>query len=73
MPGSTDGIGLVHWMASHHPGVPIILASGYMVDPGRLETLQVQFLRKPYTLEALANAMALALAQRNGGGSAAPP
>jgi len=66
MPGSTDGIGLVHWLANHHPGIPVVLASGYMVDPGRLETLQVQFLRKPYTLEALANAMALALAGRDG-------
>ena len=61
MPGSMDGIGLVNWLASRHPGLPVVLASGYMVDPGRLETLRVQFLRKPYTLNALAHAIAAAL------------
>lgn len=61
MPGSMDGIGLVNWLASHHPGLPVVLTSGYMVDPGRLETLNVQFLRKPYTLTALAHAITLAL------------
>lgn len=66
MPGSMDGIGLVNWLASHHPGLPVVLTSGYMVDPGRLETLHVQFLRKPYTLTALAHAISLAL-ERGGG------
>lgn len=61
MPGSMDGIGLVNWLASRHPGLPVVLTSGYMVDPGRLDTLHVQFLRKPYTLTALAHAIALAL------------
>lgn len=66
MPGSMDGIGLVNWLASHHPGLPVVLTSGYLVDPGRLETLHVQFLRKPYTLPALAQAMSLALEQGGG-------
>lgn len=66
MPGSMDGIGLVNWLASHHPGLPVVLTSGYLVDPGRLETLHVQFLRKPYTLAALAHAISLAL-ERGGG------
>ncbi|MGX4643636.1 response regulator [Massilia sp. SYSU DXS3249] len=61
MPGSMDGIGLVHWLSRHHPRVPVVLTSGYMVDPGRLQTLHIQFLRKPYTAEALAGAIALAL------------
>jgi signal transduction histidine kinase len=63
MPGSMDGIGLVNWLASHHPRLPVVLTSGYMVDPGRLQTLQIQFLRKPYTMPALVNAIALALGQ----------
>lgn len=63
MPGSMDGIGLVHWLASRHPDLPVVLTSGYMVDPGRLEKLRVQFLRKPYTLAALAQAMSSALEQ----------
>lgn len=61
MPGSMDGIGLVHWLASRHPGLPVVLTSGYLVDPGRLASLQVQFLRKPYTLAALAQAISSAL------------
>ena len=63
MPGSMDGIGLVHWLASRHSDLPVVLTSGYMVDPGRLEKLRVQFLRKPYTLAALAQAMSSALEQ----------
>ncbi|KQQ87868.1 response regulator [Massilia sp. Leaf139] len=63
MPGSMDGIGLVNWLALHHPHLPVVLASGYIVDPGRLHTLQVQFLRKPYTLSALTQAMSAALNQ----------
>ncbi|QOL51577.1 response regulator [Massilia litorea] len=61
MPGRLDGIGLVNWLASHHPQIPVVLTSGYMVDPGRLQTLRIQFLRKPYTLGALTNAISLAL------------
>lgn len=61
MPGSMDGIGLVHWLARHHPGLPVVLTSGYLVDPGRLEKLHVQFLRKPYTLAALGQAISSAL------------
>jgi len=51
----------VHWLASHHPGLPVVLTSGYLVDPGRLEKLHVQFLRKPYTLAALGQAISSAL------------
>lgn len=67
MPGRLDGIGLVNWLAIHHPRLPVVLTSGYMVDPGRLQTLQIQFLRKPYTLSALINAIALALGRQDPG------
>ena len=67
MPGRLDGIGLVSWLATHHPRLPVVLTSGYMVDPGRLQTLQVQFLRKPYTLSALVKAIALALERQDPG------
>jgi len=63
MPGSMDGIGLVNWIAVRHPGLPVVLTSGYLVDPGRLQTLRVQFLRKPYTLAALVQAISSALEQ----------
>jgi hypothetical protein len=54
----------VNWLAGHHPRLPVVLTSGYMVDPGRLQTLQIQFLRKPCTMPALVNAIALALGRR---------
>ena len=61
MPGSMDGIGLVNWLAARHPRLPVVLTSGYMVDPGRLQTLHIQFLRKPYTLNALTQSISMAL------------
>jgi signal transduction histidine kinase len=65
MPGRMDGIGLVNWLAIHHPHLPVVLTSGYMVDPGRLQTLQIQFLRKPYTLSALIDAISRALGRQD--------
>ena len=64
MPGRLDGIGLVNWLATHHPRLPVVLTSGYMVDPGRLHTLAIEFLSKPYTLSALTHAMAAALGRQ---------
>ena len=67
MPGSMDGIGLVHWLASRYPDLPVVLTSGYMVDPGRLQTLQVEFVRKPYAVETLVNAIVGALGRAPAG------
>jgi signal transduction histidine kinase len=57
MPGSMDGIGMAHWLAAHHPGLPMVLTSGYMVAPERLQSLQVRYVRKPFALEALVQAI----------------
>ena len=65
MPGSMDGIGLVHWLSGRDPRLPVVLTSGYMVDPERLQSLRVQFLRKPYTLPALVGAISLALGRQH--------
>ena len=64
MPGRLDGIGLVNWLATHHPRLPVVLTSGYVVDPGRLHTIAIEFLRKPYTLSALIDAMTRALGRQ---------
>ena len=63
MPGSMDGIGLAQWLAVHHPHLPVVLVSGYMLDPERLQTLQVEFLRKPFALPMLAEAILRARAR----------
>ncbi|WP_156116527.1 response regulator [Massilia sp. 9096] len=53
MPGSMDGFGLACWLSQHHPALPIVLCSGYMLDPQRLQSLQVEFVRKPYRFAEL--------------------
>lgn len=67
MPGTMDGIGLAHWLAEHHPGLPVVLCSGYMLDPHRLQALRVELVRKPYRLAELIEVIRRAL------GTAAAP
>ncbi|TCS36364.1 phospho-acceptor domain-containing protein [Paucimonas lemoignei] len=57
MPGSMDGVELAREIARRRPGMPILLASGYVVAPERLRTLQVKFITKPYSRDELAMAM----------------
>jgi CheY-like chemotaxis protein len=51
MPGRMDGLGLAEWFRSHHPGVPVLLTSGYSGG----ENMQarsapgVRFIEKPYS------------------------
>lgn len=61
MPGGMDGIELAHWLSGHHPGLPVVLCSGYMLEPQRLQSLRVEFLRKPYRLDELVHAVRRAL------------
>ncbi|MDN4052780.1 response regulator [Massilia sp. YIM B02763] len=57
MPGFMDGIDLARWLAQHRPGLPVVLVSGYMVEPERLQSLDVQLVRKPFALDALAGTL----------------
>ncbi|TFW18753.1 response regulator [Massilia arenosa] len=68
MPGTMDGIDLAHWLARTHPATPVVLASGFIGDPGRLDGLDVQFLRKPYTRQSVLKAAAAALVRSAGSG-----
>lgn len=61
MPGSMDGVGLAHWLNLRHPALPVVLCSGYMLEPERLQSLRVGFLRKPYGLAELVDAIRRAL------------
>ena len=65
MPGEMDGIELARWLAVHHPALPVVLTSGYMLSPERLQDLQVQFVRKPSSLGAINDAFVTALRKRN--------
>ncbi|MDR3529426.1 MAG: response regulator [Rhodopila sp.] len=51
MPGRMDGFGLAEWFLSHHPGVPVLLTSGY--NGGRAFAADglpgVRLIDKPYS------------------------
>lgn len=57
MPGSMDGIGLARRLAEHRPGLPVVLVSGYMLEPARLQGVGATFVRKPFTMQELADAL----------------
>src|SRR6202022_4622633 len=57
MPGPMDGIGLVRWIADHHPGTHIILTSAISHAP-RAGQSGAGFLRKPYRLAEAARPIA---------------
>ena len=67
MPGSMDGIELARWLAQRHPDLPVVLTSGYMLSPERLQALDVGFVRKPAPISAVNDALVKALRKRDGG------
>ncbi len=64
MPGAMDGIGLARRVRELRPGMPILLASGYVVAPERLQGLSISVLAKPYTQEELRKALGRLLANQ---------
>ncbi|MCC2956307.1 response regulator [Massilia sp. IC2-477] len=65
MPGPMDGIGLARQIRSLYPDMPVLLASGYVVAPERLQGMHISVLAKPYTQEELRRALTRLLAQRS--------
>ncbi len=49
MPGAMDGVGLVRWIADHHPGIQVILTST-ISQARRARQIGAGFLGKPYRL-----------------------
>lgn len=64
MPGRIDGIDMASLLAKRHPGLPVVLCSGYMIAPERLEHAGAVFLAKPYTMGELKTAIAQAMSRR---------
>ncbi|MBA2589791.1 MAG: response regulator [Alphaproteobacteria bacterium] len=56
MPGSMDGFGLVRWIQSTRPFIPVIVASGDIgkANDSSCMTLGDMFIPKPYDLERTA-------------------
>ena len=57
MPGSMDGVGLVRWIADHHPGIHVILTSAVSHARSAAES-GAGFLLKPYRLAEAARRIA---------------
>jgi PAS domain S-box-containing protein len=56
MPGVMDGLGLAQSIKQRHPGLPILLATGYS-DAAQSARLDYPILRKPYQIHELSRAL----------------
>jgi PAS domain S-box-containing protein len=61
MPGKMDGLALAQAIREKHPGLPILLATGYS-DALRKVSLGFRVLRKPYEIHELSEALAKVVA-----------
>ena len=57
MPGGVSGLELAREISRRHPTLPIILTTGYVEAAARMKDGEFQLLLKPYSLEALADAL----------------
>ncbi|MBX3622214.1 MAG: response regulator [Rhizobacter sp.] len=64
MPGELSGLQLVDWCRAQLPGMAAVVATGYHTQQSRAG---VQELRKPYALDDLLDALALAVQAQRGG------
>ena len=62
LPGDIDGVGLAEAVNKRHPRVPVLLTSGYAKALNARHGLPI--LRKPYEIEALAEAVRATLDTR---------
>jgi PAS domain S-box-containing protein len=57
MPGGVNGLELAREISRRHPAMPIILTTGYVEAAARMKDDEFNLLLKPYSLEALADAL----------------
>ncbi len=63
MPGTLDGVEMARQLRAAYPALPIVLASGFLGDPGRIDGLALAFIRKPYSVESVSAAVHAAMQQ----------
>lgn len=61
MPGEMDGLDLARAIERERPGLRVLLTSGYGGAPSRVAAAGLPLLRKPYDLQGLRQALALAV------------
>jgi signal transduction histidine kinase/ActR/RegA family two-component response regulator len=64
MPGGMDGLELAREMRRRRPTLPIVLTTGYAESAANMESGEFRMILKPYTAEALAEALADARIRR---------
>jgi len=64
MPGGTSGLHLAREIRSRHPTLPIVLATGYAESSAAMRDGEFRLLLKPYSLEALADALGVESASK---------
>jgi DNA-binding NtrC family response regulator len=57
MPGGVNGLQLAREIRRRHPGLPVLLTTGYVEAVADMEDGEFDLLPKPFTLEALADAL----------------
>jgi CheY-like chemotaxis protein len=57
MPGGVSGLELAREIRGRYPNLPVILTTGYIEAAARMKDDEFQLLLKPYSLEALADAL----------------
>jgi PAS domain S-box-containing protein len=57
MPGGVSGLELAREISRRHPTLPVILTTGYVEAAARMKDGEFHLLLKPYSLEALADAL----------------
>jgi len=57
MPGGVSGLELAREISRRHPTLPVILTTGYVEAAARMKDDEFHLLLKPYSLEALADAL----------------
>ena len=63
MPGEVDGFGLRNWILKQHPGLSVILMSGFYHNSSVIE--QISILEKPFTENQLLDAIETAMAEKD--------
>lgn len=57
MPGAMDGLALAKTVRERHPGLPVVLTTGYSEAAATVTTERFRLLQKPYGIDALAAAL----------------
>ena len=78
IPGQVNGIDLATWIRTTHPGLPVVLMTGYTAEMRRASELAHTVLQKPVSPQMLAATLAKSLpdtskAPRRAGGTAHRP